>query len=144
MIGVVLLAAQSANVSAVLPEEFRRKVALHHMCLTDDVMEDTGYRELGLLYLERGDNLPNVALTRKGRPALFEKGVVTEASGEKYEGGSNVVATLAGEREGKPANLTITLQRKEGDGMAVKLMLSQDGRVRNYRCVPDIRKEQEQ
>lgn len=139
----LLLAAQAAGMSAVAPEEFRGKVSLHHMCLTDEVMPDTGYKELGLLRVERGENLPNVALTSNGgRPALFEKGLVTEASGGKDGESSRVIALLKGERDGKPADLTITLERKDKYGMAVNLTLTQNGRIREYRCFPDFGVEQ--
>ncbi|WP_432770637.1 MAG: hypothetical protein HEQ22_07860 [Sphingopyxis sp.] len=141
---MTFLAAQAVQTSVVAPEEFRRKVGLHHMCITDEVMQDTGYRELGLLYVDRGENLPDVALVRKNRPALFEKGLVTAARSEQDDEGSRLIASLKGEREGRPADLTMTLNRKKGDGLGVTLLLSQAGRGREYSCFPDIRKEQEQ
>lgn len=140
---MALLVIQAAQSSVVAPEEFRRKVALHHMCLTDKVMEDTGYRELGLLYLDREGNLANVALTRKDRPALFEKGLVTAVRSEKDAAETRVIASLNGEREGRPATLTMTLSRKTGDGLGVALTLSQGGRDRQYKCFPDIRRDQD-
>jgi hypothetical protein len=136
MIAVFLISAQAATPSAVAPEEFRRKVEFQHMCISDAIMPDTGFRELGLLNVKRGENLPDFALVRsqKDKPALFEKGIVTAADGIKNDAGSRVTAILTGEREGRPAKLTVILTRKTGDGMGLDLLLTQDERVREYRC----------
>ena len=144
MIWLALLAAEVTTPSIVVPEEFRRKAAFQHMCITDKIMEDTGYKELGLLNIERGGNLPNFALVRaqKDRPALFEKGLVTEAFGKKNAEDSWVTAKLIGERDGRPANLDVTLKNKTGDGMAVTLVLTQDGRTREFRCFPHLGTQQ--
>ena len=144
-IGFALIAAQLVSSTAVTPEEFRREVALHHVCFTDKVMEDTGYREMGFLYLDRGENLPNVALVRaqKDLPPLFEKGVVTAARRESEADKNSLIAFVEGERGGQPANLEIRLSRKKGDGLSVKLSLSQDGRDREYFCGVDPKREKD-
>ena len=135
MIWLTMLAVQTV---AVEPEEFRRKVALRHMCVTEQATE-SGYKEVGLLRLERGENLANVAVTKPASQApMFEKGIVTAARSEKEADVTRIIASLEGEHAGHPAKLTITLTMKTNDGMAVALDLSEAGKNLRFRCFPEV------
>ena len=139
MIGSVFLALQSPVASEVAPEEFRRKVGLHHMCLTDHATA-SGYKEVGLLYLARGENVADVALSKPAnQPPMFEKGLVTQVKSEKEDGLTRIVATLNGQRSARAAQMVITLSLRHGDGMGVSVNLLQGGEHLQLRCFPDIR-----
>ena len=139
MIWLALLLAHPPETSEVAPAEFRRKVALHHMCVTEQAT-DSGYKEVGLIYLERGENAANVAVTKVGnQPPMFEKGIVTAVRSEKEPNVTRMFVSVAGEQGGRPAQLEITLTLKESDGMGVSLNLSQGSKGLRFRCFPDIR-----
>ena len=135
---MIWLAIPAVHTSVVAPDEFRRKVALRHMCVTEQATE-SGYKEVGLLRLERGDNLANVAVTKPAnQPPMFEKGIVTAARSETGADTTRLIAYLNGERAGRPAKLTITLTMKKNDGMAVALDLSEEGKNLQFRCFPEV------
>ncbi len=141
MLTLALLALQSAGSGTMTPEDFRQRLVLRHMCITNDVMADTGYRELGLLFADRGGNLPTIGLTRSKTtdPAHFQQDLVTAVTVETSADRSLVTAQVAGERQGRPAAMTIAIERKLGDGTGIDLTLTQDGLpTRHYRCWPDI------
>lgn len=144
MLVMILLGLQSASPSTMTPDEFRQRLVLRHMCITNEVMADTGYRELGMLYVDRGSNLPNIALTRSiaTDPPHFEHGVATSVVAETNSDGSLVTARLAGERLGQPAEMTIAIEQKIGDGTGIALTLTQEGLpTRQFRCWPDRPRE---
>jgi hypothetical protein len=140
VIALALIAAQATEITELAPDVFRRQVALHHMCITDQPTE-SGYKEIGLLYLDAGENLPNVTVTAKDRAAFFEKGIVTAVKIEKSVEAKRWIASMKGERQGRPAQLQMTLTRKTASpGMGVDLNLSENGKDTRFRCMPDIRK----
>ena len=141
MLTLIFLALQSTNVGGMTPEEFRQRLVLRHMCITTDVMADTGYRELGRLYVDQGANLPNIGLTRSTATdaAHFEQGLVTAVTVETSPDRSLVTAQLAGERHGRPAEMAVAIERRVGDGTGIALTLTQEGLpTRRFRCWPDI------
>ena len=114
MIELILAADNPPAASSVAPEEFRRKVELSRACLSETPME-SGFKELGQLDLEPGDNLPNIVLTKSaGQPAMFDQGLVTDVEVEKQDDTTRLIATVKGQRMAQPAELKITISTKPG------------------------------
>ncbi|OYW22713.1 MULTISPECIES: hypothetical protein [unclassified Sphingomonas] len=138
MIWLALLVAPPLQTSEVAPEEFRRKVTLNHMCITE-LPTESGYKEVGLISLVRGENAANVAVTKvKNQPSMFEKGFVTAAKVEKEPNVTRLIASLDGEQQGRPAKLEITLTFKDGDGMGVALNIFESAKETRFFCFPQV------
>ena len=136
MIDLILVADPPAAVSTMTPDEFRRSVRLHSVCITETPTE-AGGKELAELYVEPGENLPNVALGKTaGQPPMFEQGSVTSVKTETEAAVTSLVAVLQGQRGGRPAQLRILFPTKWGE--SVRAILSQDNRDLRFECIPDI------
>lgn len=141
MIALVLAASLGPVVADnVAPEEFRRKVAFQHVCITD-VLPETGYRELGRLDVEKGDNTPTVRLFSNGPSHHFENGYVTRVDTQKGDDLVVFFAHLTGERNGGPATLVIRDEHNSSLGTrVVTAELEFEGGTREYQCDPTLRR----
>ena len=141
---IVLALALAASIgpleaNTVTPEEFRRKIAFLHVCVTE-VLPETGFRELGRLDVERGDNTPSVQLFSNGPSHLFENGFVTRVDTRKGDNLLVLYAHLVGERNGQPATLVIRDEHNTGKGTRqVTATLEFKGGSREYQCDPTFR-----
>ncbi|MFU7528571.1 hypothetical protein [Qipengyuania sp. ASV99] len=146
MIALTLaLAAELGPVGAntVAPEEFRQKVAFLHVCITD-VLPETGYRELGTLDVEKGNNAPTVRLFSNGPSHQFENGYITRVDTQKGDDIVVFYAHLTGERDGGPATLVIRDEHNAGRGTrVVTAKLEFDGGTREYQCDPTFRQQKQ-
>lgn len=133
---LAFLALQGVETFEVAPEEFRRKVEFRHFCVTDQVTQ-SGYKEVGMLEIERGENLPNFALTKSAdRPPMFEKGIVAAVRGEKTHDETRLIASLNGERGGSAAVLVLTVAIHKRGYTNVSLQLTGGGERLTLFCVP--------
>jgi hypothetical protein len=138
---LALLLAQAASSETMTPEMFRQGLELQHLCITDTVLSDTGFRELGRLNVERGQNLPDIALirSRPQDPPHFENGIVASVSIEVIGPLRRWTATINGERSGRPALAVLVIEREGNRSGGITLNVFQDGLPsRRYNCMPTV------
>lgn len=133
---ILAVALDGATKTSVSPDEYRRKIAYYHVCVTE-VLQETGFRELGVLDLDTGENLPVIALASNGPSHQFENGIVASVDVEKDDAGFVLYAHIIGERNGSPAKLMIRDEQKRY--RVVTATLEQSDLKREYECSPNVR-----
>ena len=142
MIGALLLASLSPPIAEakVEPAEFRRKVEYQHVCITE-VLPETGFRELGRLDLQRGENIAEIKLASNGPRHHFENGMVERVDTQDFDDGVALIVHVTGERQGQPAKLVIRDEHRRY--RHITAALTQGELKREYRCDPTVRPPQQ-